>query len=489
MESIVCLPCPDTTEQFKTESNENNTEIQSFKYMCPKGCGYGANLKGNYNRHLNIKTDCTPLPSGTKRCSKCNQIKNEMEFYTGNGKCKICLQIFRKKCKHSGCGKTPSFGHNGKATHCSIHKQPDMKPIRKTCKHSGCGTIPSFGHNGKATHCSIHKQPYMEHTRKTCEYPGCRTRPSFGHNRKATHCSIHKQPDMEYSKKTCEYPGCGTIPSFGHNRKARYCLIHKQPDMESTHKTCEYPDCGTIPSFGHNGNATHCSIHKQPDMKPIRKTCKHGRQRHMCPDCQGPVISKYICKICIKAVLGNRNRRQLGICAKCDADASEIMHREEIMREMIMKLVDFEPSLIDSSINGVSCKELEKRRPDFIYVLPNVVIVIEIDEESHVYYQSSCEISKVSQQNAAIQLCDGLENVDVITIRLNPDAYHIGKVSWETRVQSVADRVNELIDEYQYKFYDRTGYQRVEYFYYHEKAQHHIDAQGKLSDVMVFPQT
>ena len=86
-------------------------------------------------------------------------------------------------------------------------------------------------------------------------------------------------------------------------------------------------------------------------------------------------------------------------------------------------------------------------------------------------------------------MCDGLESIDVITIRLNPDAYHIGKVSRGTRAKAVTDRVNELIDEYQYKSYERTGYQRVEYYYYHEKAQHHIDAQKQISDIIVFPQT
>ena len=461
MESIVCLPCPDTTEQFKTESNVNNTAIQSFKYMCPKGCGYGTNLKCNYNkhlnrkkdctrlpdqnkaifkyicpkcgygtnlkkcynRHLNRKKDCTTVPEGTKRCSKCSQVKIKMEFYKGQCHCKECEKNY-----------TTTF------------------------------------------------------TRKKCEHPGCRSLPSFGHDRKATHCGEHKKPDMESTHKKCEHPGCGTAPCYGYDRKATHCAKHKQPNMESTAKKCEHPGCGIAPCYGYDGKATHCAKHKQPDMESTAKTCQHGRARHMCPDCQGPVISKYICKICIKTTL-SRNRIQLGICAKCDPNASEIMRTEEIMREMIINLVKFEPSSIDSSIIGVSCQELEKRRPDFIYVLPNVVIVIEIDEDSHVHYESSCEMAKISQQNAAIQLCDGLESVDVITIRLNPDAYHIGKVSRETRSKAVADRVNKLIDEYQDKFYDRTGYQRVEYYYYHKKAQHHIDAQGQISDVMVFPQT
>ena len=126
-------------------------------------------------------------------------------------------------------------------------------------------------------------------------------------------------------KRKCEHPGCRTHPSYGHDGKATHCGKHKQPDMESTRKTCEHPGCRTKPSFGHDGKATHCSIHKQPDMESTRKTCEHGRARDVCPDCQGPVISKKICKICITTRLGNHRRIQLGMCAKCDdASVSEL---------------------------------------------------------------------------------------------------------------------------------------------------------------------
>jgi hypothetical protein len=165
-----------------------------------------------------------------------------------------------------------------------------------------------------------------------------------------------------------------------------------------------------------------------------------------------------------------------------------MVRTEVLMRVMIIEIIKFPPSLIDRSIIGKSCQALEKRRPDFIYVLSNATIVIEIDEDSHVHYESSCENTKISQQNEAIQLCDGMEMVDVITLRLNPDAYHIGKVSREDRAKAVADRVNELIDEYGEKqAYERTGYQRVEYFFYHKNAQHHIDAQKKICEIKVFP--
>ena len=136
MESVICIPCPDTTEQFKTKSNENNTAIQSFKFICPKGCGYGTNLKGNYNRHLNKTIDCTPLPLGTKRCSTCKQVKNKMEFYTGQSKCNICFQM-SMKCEHGRRRSTcKECGGSGICEHGRIRYQ---------CKECGGSGICEHG--------------------------------------------------------------------------------------------------------------------------------------------------------------------------------------------------------------------------------------------------------------------------------------------------------------------------------------------------------
>ena len=237
MESIICLPCPDTTEQFKTESNENYTEIQSFKYICLK-CGYGTDRRSNYNKHLNKKRDCTPVPEGTKRCLKCNQVKNKMEFYKGQSLCKFCELIFKKKCEHPGCRTRPYFGYDGKATHCGKHKQPDMESTSKTCEHPGCRTQPHYGYDGKATHCSIHKQPDMEYNRKKCEHPGCRTRPSFGYDGKATHCSIHKQLDMkDMNHNTCLSEWCDTIITTNkYDGYCTHCFKNLKPNDPRTPK-------------------------------------------------------------------------------------------------------------------------------------------------------------------------------------------------------------------------------------------------------------
>ena len=52
-----------------------------------------------------------------------------------------------------------------------------------------------------------------------------------------------------------------------------------------------------------------------------------------------------------------------------------------------------------------------------------MAVVVEIDEHSHVDYDASCEVKKISEQNLQIQHLEGCENIPVFTIRVNPDAY------------------------------------------------------------------
>ncbi len=240
-------------------------------------------------------------------------------------------------------------------------------------------------------------------------------------------------------------------------------------------------DCGGGGICIHGRNRSFCSDCGGGGM------CIHGRRRYHCSDCPHKVIPQTLCLICVETSVSGK--RKGGMCAKCDPKGvSKIDTREAIMRKMITEELGFEPSLIDKAIRGNSCKDLERRRPDFVYVLSNFAIVIEIDEDSHESYDSSCEVAKISQQTDAIQKCDGLLNADVITIRLNPDAYHKGRVRRKTRAKAVADRVKKIIKEYEEKGdYERSCYSRVEYFYYHKNSNHHIDAQKEICPILVFP--
>ena len=105
-----------------------------------------------------------------------------------------------------------------------------------------------------------------------------------------------------------------------------------------------------------------------------------------------------------------------------------------------------------------------------------VVIVVEVDERCHSEYSVECKLSKVMQQSEAIQLSNGLNNVAVITLRLNPDNYHVGKVSLDERVTVVANRIKEIQEEFDNKKESAsgTGYMRMEFFYYHERLYIYI---------------
>ena len=78
------------------------------------------------------------------------------------------MESTRKKCEHPGCRTRPSFGYDGKATHCSIHKQLDMKDMNhNTCLSEWCDTIITTNkYDGYCTHCFKNLKPNDPRTPK-----------------------------------------------------------------------------------------------------------------------------------------------------------------------------------------------------------------------------------------------------------------------------------------------------------------------------------
>ena len=221
--------------------------------------------------------------------------------------------------------------------------------------------------------------------------------------------------------------------------------------------------------------------------------CPHGKVPGCCTDvkCRGDVIPRKYCVICTETKLG-KNRYEIQICAGCCKDMDlDPMERVEIkMKNLIENFVDIPSSEADRTIaSSKICAHLSKRRPDIVFVVDTrLVIVVEIDEESHSSRPAECEMAKISEQNEAIQLSKGMENCRVITLRVNPDKYHGGDVTLHDRAFAVARRIIEIRDEYQLmNVVPRDGYMRVEYFYYNERAYPTIEAQKSFTDVLVFP--
>lgn len=208
--------------------------------------------------------------------------------------------------------------------------------------------------------------------------------------------------------------------------------------------------------------------------------CEHGRKRSQCVECpirENPSVD--ICKVCHSTSLRGR-RRQIGNCKGCDKLVEQQRLRIEItFGNMIINAVGYEPNVKDKTMaTSQMCGDLEKRRPDLLWVIPNkVAVVVEIDEDSHVSRESSCEVRKISEQNLAIQDSPDCQNIPVLTFRVNPDAYDKDDVSLEDRAKIVGNLVKNILHgDYEL---ETNAYQKIFFCFYHSKSQKHIDEHMK----------
>lgn len=315
------------------------------------------------------------------------------------------LDVISKRCEHINCTKRPSYGFkNKKATHCKSHADDNMVDvISKQCEYPNCTTIPSYGlKNKKATHCKSHANDDMSDvSHKCCKYLDCYTRPSYGlEYKKPTHCKFHANNNMfDVSNKCCEYLNCIKRASYGlTNKKPIYCKSHANDNMfDVRSKHCEYLDCTKQPTFGlKDKKATHCDKHKLSYMFDV----KHK-----------------LCKTCNSVRI---NLKYKPNCARCHfylhPDDPRIRNYKIKEDAFMQSLKALYPNLILDKIISGGCS---KRRPDGLLDQLTYSIIIEIDEDQHIGYETLCD----NKRN--MELFTDLGSRPIIFIRLNPDKYSI----------------------------------------------------------------
>ena len=242
--------------------------------------------------------------------------------------------------------------------------------MSRKCKFKGCNTQPYFNTPGKTSglYCAKHREDGMENvTHKKCEFKGCDKRPYFntpGESR-GLYCAKHREEGMiDVKNKKCEFKGCDKIPYFNTPGESRglYCVKHKTDGMvDVIHKKCKNEWCNTISNHKYEGYCAYCFINMFPD-KPISKNYKTKEG----------AVTDYILK---------EYPNYTWICDKRIQD-------------------------------GCS-----KRRPDLMLDLGYQVIIIEVDENQHIYYDCSCENRRL------MELSNDIKYRKLIFIRFNPDSY------------------------------------------------------------------
>jgi len=161
-----------------------------------------------------------------------------------------------------------------------------------------------------------------------------------------------------------------------------------------TSKFCEYEGCLTIPVFNLPGSkkGKFCRLHKLDNMVDVEN-----------PRCKTPMCD-----------LHTPNE----YCMRCSAHLFPDQPSRFKTREM--KLKDYLAAQYpDKTIIHDKRVECHLYRPDFVFDMGSHTIVIELDENQHRAYDTSCDNKRL------MSIFQGLGSRPMVMIRFNPGKYDL----------------------------------------------------------------
>jgi hypothetical protein len=359
-----------------------------------------------------------PIYCKHKECEKVawyNYQNEQIPIYCRKHKSENMIVMYQRRCQFKGCTKRSTFALPGeKSKFCAEHKENGMindtyriRRIHNSCRANGCEKIPvfNFATEKRGKYCKEHKLENMVNVKdKHCQHENCTTRPSFGfpNTRTSLFCFAHKKEGMiQLHCDYCQHEGCTIQASYGFpNGKRQFCTEHKEENMIHLHSNkCEFEECPLIPNFNFEGETKgrFCLSHKDEEMIDV-----------VSPKCKTPLCGK---------IVGTKHK---GYCLRCffHLFPDEPVYRnyktkEKAIGDFIKKIFNKYLWTFDKKIKGGS----SNRRPDIFLNLGSCIIVIEVDENQHVNYDTICENRRLME----ISLDVG--HKPIIFIRFNPDDY------------------------------------------------------------------
>lgn len=330
-------------------------------------------------------------------------------------------------CKHKDCKgkndkpKSATYAYPGtkKRIFCGQHKEEGMINPRKDNRRcvdpshdkDGKHVRPSYGYSTDKipTFCIKHKKDGMiRFYAQKCK--GCKkTQPSFGLlGKKATHCAKCKENDMvdlvsnlckNIDKDNNKCQKNATQGYFG-DKKASRCKKHMLPGMIDI----KNPKCiGCV-------NDPTVLVPKQPTYGIKKAThCKEHMTKKM-------VDWKH--KLCTSCNLFNtRNKERL--CSYCIRGSK--LRRSTKEQKVVQYLLHNDFEFTHNASVGFVCGSY---KPDIKIDAGTHLVIVEVDEDQHKQYDSSCETIRMFN----IYQAEGLK---CVFIRFNPDKYKsYNEVMW-----------------------------------------------------------
>jgi hypothetical protein len=323
-----------------------------------------------------------------KICNICNIEKELSEYYKGRHYCKQCY-LNKRKCEHN---QQHDYCKQCNGTQICVHDK--FKKICKECNGSGI-----CEHNKQKYNCKeCNGSGICEHNINKYNCKECKGNGICEHNKNKRYCKECKECN---GSQICE-----------HNKNKRYCK-----------------ECNGSGICEHNKQKYNC---KECNGNGI---CEHNKQKYNCKECNGNGIcihdkAKYNCYICqpnsnyfCKIPLCDKSatiKKFKGYCCRCFFFT---FHNEPITRNYKNKensVADFikkEFKEYDITLDRRIQDGCTKRRPDILLDFGEKVIIIEVDENQHTDYDSTCEKNRLNN------LLEDIDYRNLILIRFNPDSY------------------------------------------------------------------
>ena len=485
-------------QKIKKESNKDVNIVYNIGRKCKgldefdKPCGiqpffgeYGDKYPSYCNKHA-IKHCKNPVNVVSKKCNYAYCKKRARCGYPGGKpiRCNNCIgkgmiNLIDKSCcfissNGTGCTKQPHFGLPGSsATYCRDHATDDMIDVKnRKCYAKGCSCQPNFNfpYEKKGKYCSEHAQgevddngiPMINVLIRYCNHPGCQREALYGYIFETkTRCSDHILYDKEFDtymmkgnlNPKCELCDRPAICSYSDKLLPTRCDDHMDNGQQYiNYRPC--PECKDQPSI----NRQICKICKN---KKFEDHNIQVRLFDMIPDNKNNIylsngniknkISKYNNKILDRIIKKPSNNNN-------EPDSPKVLNKKIKSKEIKVKNMldnrNIEYHSHDRSIN-IECS---KKRPDFILFRRHNVIIIEVDENQHKYYNCECE------QKRMVEIYNACDSRPVIFIRFNPDKYNDNNGNLITSYSGREDKLEEIINNVCDKDFDEGLYVYYMYF-------------------------
>ncbi len=349
------------------------------------------------------------LPIKKKKKYECEHGKIKYDCRECGGS-NFCVHDRQKKtCKD--CGGSQVCEHNRIKSVCrdcggiSICEHGKIKLSCKTCKG-----VSICEHNKFRYCCKDCKgNGICEHNKRRYHCKDCKGEGICEHEKYKSRCiECGGSQICEHQKLKSKCVECGGSEMCEHKKQKSKCIecggsevcIHKIRKSRCL-------ECGGNGLCEHKKNKYNCRICKGSGI------CIHGIRKYFCNDCDGR-------SLCIFCKITKGNSKYEKHCLRCFIhlfpDKPVVRNyktkEKDVTNFVTNQFPDFQWIEDKRVMDGCS-----KRRPDLLLDLGYQVLVVEVDENQHKNYGSSCDNMRL------MELSQDVDHRPIIFLRFNPDGY------------------------------------------------------------------